>query len=465
MRRDWLRYLYVFLDFLVSYAWWIGFYFLRHYYYQTDSIYQWQEIFLKPAAAAVFWVVLYGLAGLYEDPLRKSRATELFTVGWTTALGSMALFFIVFLDDPIPSYRIYPEILVIFMIMQWAAVVTVRWLADTLIRREIYKQRICFPTLLVGNGPTALRIYQKLQKEAPLLGYDLKGYLYVEGKNFLQGQLKQLGELHDLEKALHTNQIEQVVIALEPVQEKKFLRPILWHLNGAPIQIHMAPDLRDILSGNARIRHVLGHPFVEITPHYLPPWQAFLKRLIDICVSLGVLVVFFPLYVIIALLVKASSPGPIFFVQERIGRSGKPFKLYKFRSMYVDKSDNTGIRLAQENDPRITPIGRWLRKYRLDELPQFWNVLKGEMSLVGYRPEIQYYVDKITQRAPEYKRLFRIRPGITSLGMVKYGYASTVDQMIERLEYDMAYLSNMSLLLDFKILFYTVVRVMQARGK
>lgn len=167
---------------------------------------------------------------------------------------------------------------------------------------------------------------------------------------------------------------------------------------------------------------------------------------------------------VLALLVRLSSPGPIIFRQERIGKGGRPFTIYKFRTMYTDAERN-GPALSREGDPRITPIGRWLRKTRLDELPQFWNVLKGDMSLVGPRPERQFFISQIVQKAPEYKQLLKVRPGITSLGMVKYGYASSVEEMIDRMHYDLIYLANRSFLLDLKILLYTVLRVLQARGK
>jgi lipopolysaccharide/colanic/teichoic acid biosynthesis glycosyltransferase len=184
----------------------------------------------------------------------------------------------------------------------------------------------------------------------------------------------------------------------------------------------------------------------------------------DVVGSLMALVVLAPVMAILAILVRLSSPGPVIFRQERIGKNGRPFIIYKFRTMYVD-AEKEGPALSREGDPRITPIGRWLRKTRLDELPQFWNLLKGDMSLVGPRPERAYYINQIVKKASEYKQLLKVRPGITSLGMVKYGYASSVEEMIERMRYDLIYLANRSFLLDIKILLYTILRVLQARGK
>jgi exopolysaccharide biosynthesis polyprenyl glycosylphosphotransferase len=196
----------------------------------------------------------------------------------------------------------------------------------------------------------------------------------------------------------------------------------------------------------------------------MPPWQQTIKRLIDITASLFVLIVFSPVYIIVGLIVKFTTPGPIIFAQERIGIHGKPFNIYKFRSMYID-AEKHGPALSSERDPRITKFGRFMRKTRLDEIPQFFNVLIGDMSLVGPRPERQFYIDKIVEKASHYNHLLKVRPGITSWGQVKYGYAENVDQMVERLKYDILYIENMSLYVDIKILIYTVLIVLKGSGK
>ncbi len=359
------------------------------------------------------------------------------------------------------------DVVTYYFIFQFLAIGLARVIHLTILHDQIQKGRIRFNTVLIGSNGRAWDLYKELDGQRGLAGYHVIGYVNINGTTnpgLTQG-VKHLGGIGDINKIIREHHVEEALVALEDNEYSK-LRTVLDGLFDftGQLTIRIIPDLYDILLGKVRINYVFGAILIEVEREIMPRWQRVLKRVFDILVSIVVLILFWWLFLYIAIRVRFSSKGPIFYKQERIGKGGDPFNIYKFRSMKVD-AEVQGPQLSFDGDERCTPWGRVMRKWRIDELPQFWNVLRGEMSLVGPRPERAYYIEKITEVAPHYKHLLRIKPGITSWGQVKYGYASTVEEMVQRLKYDILYIENRSFALDLKILFYTMLVLVKGSGK
>ena len=275
--------------------------------------------------------------------------------------------------------------------------------------------------------------------------------------------LEKLGDYSDLKQVINSHQIEEVIIATEPKEHEK-TNTIINDLADLNVKIKVIADMYSILTGSVKMSSIFGALLIAVNPEILSPWEKITKRIVDVILSTIAIILLSPIFILLSLLIKSGTKGPIIFKQERIGINGKPFMIYKFRSMF-NEAEKDGPQLSSQHDPRITPIGKFMRKTRLDETPQFFNVILGDMALVGPRPERQFYIDKIIAEAPHYKHILKVKPGITSWGQVKFGYAENVEEMVARLKFDLLYVENMSLVLDLKILFYTAIIMIKGDGK
>jgi exopolysaccharide biosynthesis polyprenyl glycosylphosphotransferase len=462
---------YVILDWLAALLAWILFYVFRkqaedpyfHEYFEIiyDDPKFWYGIVLIPLG----WLLLYAMVGTYRKIYRKARLKELGQTFIHTLIGVTVIFFVAILDDVIITYKSYYQSFIILFTLHFLLTYSGRLALTSVTVRKIHKKLIGFNTIIVGSNGNAMAIYNEIENQEKSAGNIFVGFVSVHDKNdYKIGKiLTHLGHYEQLKQIVTEHQVEEVIIAIER-SETDTIDKIIAKLEDTAVVIKIIPIMQDILLGSVKLSGIWHAPLIQISPDLMPAWQQSIKRIMDVGISIMAMVLLIPLYVFTAIGVKLSSRGPILYSQERVGIRGKSFKMHKFRSMYSD-AEKMGPQLSSDDDPRITPFGKFIRKVRLDEIPQFYTVLKGDMSLVGPRPERQYYIDQIVKRAPHYRLLLKVKPGITSWGQVKFGYASDVDEMIERLKYDILYIENMSIAMDLKILIYTIHIVLQGRGK
>ncbi len=456
---------FILLDWFVALMAWASFYYVRKVYIEEVGFSMGSSYVPGLVMVPLFWLLIFALQGTYVDVRRLYRMKVLVQTFFGSLVGSIVLFFFLLIDDEVDDHTLfYQSILWLFSIHFFYFLIVRLFFVSRLVKR-IHRREKGFRTLVIGGNEKAVDIVSELQHMKKGSGHLLVGFVNLNGTDrLLENQLPYLGKATEgLEVVIRQNEIEEVIIALESKEHDR-IRDLIIRMEGSDLKINILPDMYDILSGSVKMSNIFGALLIEVNAEVMPVWQKVVKRFLDIFFSLIAIIILIPVYIVLAIMVKFSSKGPILFLQERIGRNGVPFKIIKFRTMYVG-AERSGPQLSSTDDPRITPIGKFMRKSRLDEFPQFFNVLKGDMSLVGPRPERQFFIDQIVAIEPQFLQLTKVRPGITSWGQVKYGYAENVEQMLQRMKFDLLYMKNRTLALDFKIMLYTILIVIKAKGK
>lgn len=420
------------------------------------------KILLETVIIPIPMMGIYWLSGFYHNPYERSRIQDFFTTFLSSILITLLIFFSLLTNDQASDLRANFLLLTALFSCVFFPLFIGRYLITSSTFRHIRRREWQSNTLIIGSSDTARKQGDLFNKISSIYGYKVVAYVSLPGETEGSPTPLPVYQLNEIAEACRKHNIEQCIVVPEKNDENALI-PLLPRLFELDIPIKLAADNYSIVTSSIRLTDIFSEPFVDITSPSLSASGQNIKRLLDIIFSTIALILLALPMLIVAIRIKLDSPGPVFYSQERLGYKKRPFRIYKFRTMRTD-AEKDGPRLSSTDDPRITKVGRVLRKYRIDELPQFWNVLKGDMSLVGPRPERQYFAEKILEKAPYYILVHQVRPGITSWGMVKYGYASTIDEMVRRAKYDIIYLSNMSLLIDTKILIYTIKTVLTGRG-
>ncbi len=412
----------------------------------------------------LLWLLLYYCSRYYNNPLRKTILEDLRDTIIQSLVGVCLLFFILVFFVSLGKFHSNYTLIFLYLAIHIGVTFLARLGLTSHIMRLKFRGKIFFRTIMIGRVNRIFQMKSELDEKYPGHSHLFVGYVPVDStsNNTDEKSMSQLGEINDLHQIIIDYKIEDVIIILNET-DIEIYKQIKISLNSSRVELKINTELYPIIKGKVSIASLFQYPLIQISRDLLPYWQSILKNTLDITGAIFGLIITLPISIALIIAIRFTSAGPVIYSHERIGRFGKSFKILKFRSM-IKNAEANGPRLSSKNDPRITKVGRFMRRSRLDEIPNFINVLKGDMSLVGPRPERKFYMDQIIVKAPDYKRLLQVKPGVTSWGQVKYGYAENIDEMVRRMRYDLLYMENMSLYVDFQILVRTILIILKRRG-
>ncbi len=452
------------VDFITINLAWVLFYQFRVETGWFSAIYR-PEFLIPMLAVYFYWFIIFMFVGMYRSWFAASRFDEISTLFKASFVGIFVLFFLIFFDDASQNIPDANRFLILyywglFLLLVGSGRLVIRFIQREMLIKGFGRRG----ALIIGFNETANDVHDSID-QARALGLDISGYLAVHEENIGKEYkgVKVIDTYHNVREVIEKTKAKEIIIALKDHHEDVFIE-VISKCDNINIGMKIVPNLYEIISGQARTTQIYGFPLIDIMPQLMPEWEKKAKRIMDILVSLIILVVTIPVTLVTSILIKLESDGPVLYKQKRSGQDGKEFDMYKFRSMRNDAEKASGPVWSQKDDPRITKVGKFIRKVRIDEIPQMINVLKGEMSLVGPRPERPFFVEKLSQEIPFYKKRLKVKPGVTGWAQVKHKYDESIEDVKTKLKYDLFYIENMSLRMDMKILFRTIFVVLFGKG-
>ena len=411
------------------------------------------------------WSILFFFANLYDTRATLSRFDEIIRL-FPIIYGIIVVFITLHVFGVIKANLDYRFVLTYGLTFSMILMIN-RFIIHTLQKYFLKKNIGLNNALILGINRRGLAVYQNLQNQ-PYHGLKVKGFIKADDDpdsfNFDLPDVDKLGSESDINNIIISNKIDDVIIALDQPNSERIMNSIIG-INGAPVSIKILPDMYEVVTGLARTSQLVGVPLIDINFNLDTFYSRILKRMFDVILSIIGILICLPIWILISLLVKLDSKGPVLYYQSRSGKNGKLFNIIKFRSMISNAESDTGPIWAGSEDSRITKIGSFLRRFHIDETPQLINIMMGEMSIIGPRPERPYFIKKLKKTYPFYNRRLKIRPGVTGWSQINQPFDTDVKDVHQKLKYDFYYIENLSYRLDVHILFRTLWVVLRGHRK